>query len=354
MDLIELGWSYNNSITNKEKDLIPGRVTTKSGKHYGVITQEGELKAILPNSYLNRINDKSEIPVVGDWVGLRKNPEVKTYHIDYLYKRKNKLSRKVSGAKSEEQIIASNIDVVFIVTSVDADFNVRRLERYLAMVYEINAQPVIVLNKIDKIKDVESYRKETEGICQDIPIIAISATEGYNIDDVGKYIKSGKTVILIGSSGVGKSTLINQLLGYSRQAVGETRESDDKGRHITSTRELIILPNGGMIIDNPGIRELQLWSSGDGISELFKDIEDLSRFCKFKDCLHEKEPKCAVRKAVEEGKISTDRFMSYKKLLREQEYFQLRLNTYERRKKDKRFGKMCRKVKDIQRLKGKN
>jgi len=354
MDLIELGWNDIYAKENNDIELIPGRVTKQSGKHYSIIAQEGELKAILPNSYLNRINDKSEIPVVGDWVGLRKNPEVKTYHIDYLYKRKNKLSRKVSGVKSEEQIIASNIDVVFIVTSVDADFNVRRLERYLAMVYEINAQPVIVLNKIDKIKDVESYRKEIGGICQDIPIIAISATEGYNIDDVGKYIKSGKTIILIGSSGVGKSTLINQLLGYSRQTVGDTRESDDKGRHITSTRELIILPNGGMIIDNPGIRELQLWSSGDGISELFKDIEDLSRFCKFKDCLHEKEPKCAVRKAVEEGKISTDRFMSYKKLLREQEYFQLRLNTYERRKKDKRFGKMCRKVKDIQRLKGKN
>jgi len=300
MELIELGWNDIYTRENNDIELIPGRVTTQSGKHYGVIAQEGELKAILPNSYLNRINDKSEIPVVGDWVGLRKNPEVKTYLIDYLYKRKNKLSRKVSGAKSEEQIIASNIDVVFIVTSADADFNVRRLERYLAMIYEINAQPVIVLNKIDKIKDVESYRKETEEICQDIPIIAISATEGNNIDDVGKYIKSGKTIVLIGSSGVGKSTLINQLLGYSRQTVGETRKSDDKGRHITSTRELIILPNGGMIIDNPGIRELQLWSSGDGISELFKDIEDLSRYCKFKDCIYENEPKCTVSIAVKE------------------------------------------------------
>jgi ribosome biogenesis GTPase len=198
-------------------------------------------------------------------------------------------------------------------TSADSDFNVRRLERYLSMVYEINAQSVIIINKIDKTKDFEKYKIKAEKICIDVPIISISAKEGKSIDEISKYIKNGKTIVLVGSSGVGKSTLINYLLGYSRQMVGEyllgysrqmvgeTRKSDDKGRHITSARELIVIPNGGMIIDNPGIRELQLWSSGEGISKLFQDIEKISKFCKFKDCTHEHEPGCEVKKAVEEG-----------------------------------------------------
>lgn len=356
MDLIELGWNHsysNDTKENKIKELIPGRVTNQNGKHYRIITQGGEYNAILSNSYLNLIKDKSEIPVVGDWVGLRKNPEVNIYHIRFVFPRKNRLSRKVAGTKSEEQIIASNIDIVFIVTSVDSDFNARRLERYLAMVYDINAQPVILLNKIDKSKDFEEYRKKTEKICRNVPILTISAKESYNIREVSKYIETGKTIVLVGSSGVGKSTLINQLLGYTRQTVGETRKTDDKGRHITSSREMIILPEGGMIIDNPGIRELQLWSSGEGITKLFQDIEKLSKLCKFKDCHHEQEPNCAVKKAVKEGKITIERFKSYKKLLQENEYLHLRRNTYEKRKKDKQLGKMYRQVHDMRKLRGK-
>ena len=289
MDLDGLGWNEILSSLQKKKDitdLIPGRVSTHSGKHYTVITQEGEHNAILSNSFLNSINKKSDIPTVGDRVGLEKNPEVNTYHIKFVFPRKNKLSRKVAGTKSEEQIIASNIDIVFIMTSADSDFNVRRLERYLSMVYEINAHPIIVINKIDKTKDYEKYKIKAEKISKDVHIITISAKEGSNIDEISKYVKNGKTIVLVGSSGVGKSTLINHLLGYSRQAVGETRKSDDKGRHITTTRELIVLPKGGIIIDNPGIRELQLWSSGEGISKLFQDIEEISNSCKFKDCSH--------------------------------------------------------------------
>jgi len=355
VDLKELGWDENLSNLLKREDitdLIPGRVSTHSGKHYVLITQNGEHNAIIPNSFLNSINKKSDIPTVGDWVGLEKNPEINTYYIRFVFPRKNKLSRKVAGTKSEEQIIASNIDIVFIMTSADSDFNVRRLERYLSTVYEINAQPVIIINKIDKTKDFEKYEIKADKICKDVPIIAISVKQGKNIDEISKYLIKGHTIILVGSSGVGKSTLINYLLGYSRQAVGETRFSDDKGKHITSIRELIVLPKGGIIIDNPGIRELQLWSSGEGISKLFQDVEEISKSCKFKDCNHEHEPGCAVKKAVNEGTITIERLNSYKKLLRENEHLNLRRNIYEKRKKDKQLGKMYRKGHDIRKFKG--
>jgi len=355
MDLIDLGWD-RTFLENIEEcaieECIIGRVTHEHGKHYKIITEEKEVNASLPNSYLQRIKSKSELPAVGDWVGLRTDPVLNKYYVSLVFPRKNKLSRKVAGMKSEEQIIASNIDIIFIITSVDSEFNIRRLERYLSMVFEIHAQTVIVLNKIDKNNDFQHYKKEIEQIYNDIPIVAISAKEGYNVEEIRKYITRGKTIVLVGSSGVGKSTIINQLLGYSRQAVGGTSKGTDKGRHITSTREMILLPEGGMLIDNPGIRELQLWSSGEGIFKSFHDIEELSHLCKFKDCHHEQEPACAVKQAVEEGKIPIERLNSYKKLLRENAYLSLRRNKYERRKKDKEFGKLCRQVHDMRKFKG--
>ena len=172
MDLDQLGWNENLSSSLKREnitDLIPGRVSTHSGKHYVVITKNGEHNAIIPKSFLTSISKKTDIPTVGDWVGLEKNPEVNTYYIRFVFPRKNKLSRKIAGAKSEEQIIASNIDIVFIMTSADSDFNVRRLERFLSIVYEINAQPVIIINKIDKTKDFEKYKIKADKICKDVP-----------------------------------------------------------------------------------------------------------------------------------------------------------------------------------------
>ena len=356
MDLKEIGWDTHYSkikdTLSTELELIAGRVTSFSGKHYWVICEKGEILGILSNSYLSKIEDKSDIPAVGDWVGLEKINSLDLYHIRYLFPRKNKLSRKASGKTSEEQIIASNIDIVFIVTSLDNDFNMKRLERYLSLAYTINAKPVIILNKIDKVDDVEHYIEHVKKISDEVVIIPICAKSGVGLDSITPFCGPGTTSVLIGSSGVGKSTIINQLLGCKRQLTGETRKCDDKGRHVTSSRQLFVLPNGGAIIDNPGIRELQLWFHGKGLERQFEDIEILSKMCKFRDCKHDDEPGCAVREAVELGKISKDHLDNYSKLLKEREYLNLRRSTYERRAKDRKLSKMYRKGKDIRRFKG--
>jgi ribosome biogenesis GTPase len=236
--------------------------------------------------------------------------------------------------------MAANVDTVFIFTSLDDDFNVRRIERYLAMVYEMGARPVVVLNKLDLCDDPGVYLNALKRSAPDVPVAAISALEGDNVDGLGEYIRPGETVVMVGSSGVGKSTLINHLLGYDRQRTGGVRGSDSKGRHVTTSRELVVLPGGGMLIDNPGIRELALWTDGEGISAAFEDIGELAGGCRFKDCLHMNEPRCAVKRAVEEGILSQGRLDNYHKLLREMEHARTKRDPQAARKKGKEFAKM--------------
>jgi ribosome biogenesis GTPase / thiamine phosphate phosphatase len=355
MDLKDLGWNETLEKHFQEielQDIIKGRVIFHSGKQYKIITIDGELTATLSNSFFNSVESKTELPSIGDWVCLKRIDEFRPYQIVQNIPRMNKLSRKVSGEKTEEQIIASNIDIVFILTSADQDFNIRRLERYISIVNEIGAQPIIILNKIDICKEYEKYVIETGENFPDVPLLPISAKKMENIEVVINYVKPGNTIVLVGSSGVGKSTLINTILGYSRQAVAEIRKKDGKGRHMTTSRELIMLPKGGMLIDNPGIRELQLWSSEIGISKTFEDIEALGRHCRFKDCIHDREPGCAVKNAVESGQLSQERLDGYKKLLREQQYLHQKRNVYERKKKDKALGKIYRQGKSIRKYKG--
>jgi len=355
LDLNKLGWNETLEKKFKEldcKDIIKGRVIFHSGKQYKIMTSNGEITANLSNYYINSTEIKSNLPAVGDWVCLKQVDEFHPYQIIKLIPRINKLSRKVSGEKSEEQVIASNIDIVFIVTSADQDFNIRRLERYCASINEISAQPIIILNKIDICNDYKQYLLDIEENLPNITTLSISAKTSENIDEVIQYIKPGNTIVLVGSSGVGKSTLINNILGYNRQTVGEIREKDGKGKHVTTSRELIVIPNGGMLIDNPGIRELQLWSSEIGISKTFEDIEELSRQCRFSDCTHNAEPGCAVKKTIEMGQLSQERVDGYKKLLREQDYLNTRKNTYEKRKKDRKLSKIYRQGKSIRKYKG--
>jgi ribosome biogenesis GTPase len=348
VNLEDLGWT-----SGMEKDLrwdgtaplTPGRISNVSVKRYRVFTAEGEQTATLDRPLLKSAVGGTGLPAVGDRVGLRKDEQLDTWLIAALAPRRNKLSRASAGGETGEQVIAANIDTVFIFTSLDADFNVRRLERYLAMVFDMGAAPVIILNKADQCRDPKLYTDMVAESAPDLPVIAISALTGDNVGVLDGYLQPGKTVVLVGSSGVGKSTLINHLLGDERQKVGDIRESDSKGRHVTTTRELIPLPQGGMLIDNPGIRELQLWTEGDGLDTAFRDIADLAVHCRFKDCRHEEEPRCAVKQAVEDGVLSEGRFNNYRKLVREQESAAVRRSAHEVKKKGKEFAKMVGYVK---------
>jgi ribosome biogenesis GTPase len=256
-------------------------------------------------------------PAVGDWVALSSD-DSSTNTIKAILPRKSKISRKDAGRVIGEQVIVTNIDVAFIMTSLNRDLNMRRLERYLTSIRQSGVDPVIVLNKSDICDDVDERLMDVSEIAPNVPIYAISATKRIGIEQLSQYLQKGRTVVLLGSSGVGKSTLINALEGTSRQKVAEIRKNDCRGRHTTTARELIVLENGGIIIDNPGMRELQLWDAGEGLQNTFQDIEEFAVQCKFSDCQHETEPGCMIKKAIKEGKISQIRFESYRKLQREQ------------------------------------
>jgi len=233
--------------------------------------------------------------------------------------RASKFSRKVAGVTTEEQIVAANVDTLFLVIGLDGDFNPRRVERYLAPAWDSGATPVLVLNKADVCEDVTALIAEVELIAAGIPVHPVSALDG-DVDELRRYCVSGQTVALIGSSGVGKSTLINALLGEDRQDTGDVSEHQDRGRHTTTNRELIVLPTGGLIIDNPGMRELQLWSDDAGVDETFADILKLAGECRFRDCRHESEPDCAVQAALYDGTLDGERYRNYLKLKRELRY----------------------------------
>jgi ribosome biogenesis GTPase len=270
-----------------------------------------------------------------------------TKTIQAILPRKSKISRKDAGRVNGEQVIVTNIDTAFIMTSLNKDLNMRRLERYLAIVRQSGANPVIVLNKSDICDDLDGMVGDVSAIAPDVPVFAISATAETGLEQLSPYLREGKTVTLLGSSGVGKSTLINALEGAERQKVAGIREDDSRGRHTTTVRELILLERGGVIIDNPGMRELQLWDADEGLQGTFADIGQLAAGCKFSDCRHETEPGCMIKKAIEEGTLSKNRLESYRKL-------QLELLVVERKKnpglmaaekkKWKAIGKMAKQV----------
>jgi ribosome biogenesis GTPase len=321
MRLAELGWDETFAGHFAEHaarpDLQPARVAIEFNHNYRVYVDDGELDASAAGRLKHRAQSRAALPAVGDWVAIRKRPDEDRGAIVAVLPRRSWFSRKMAGQVTDEQVVAANVDVIFIVMGLDADFSVRRLERYLLLARESGAAPVIILTKPDLAGDLPTQVADVRTTARDIPVHVVSPKHNEGIGHVAACLTTGRTGALLGSSGVGKSTIINRLVGEDVRKTREVRESDSRGRHTTTHRELVKLPSGGLVIDTPGMRELQLWDVNEAVRETFEDIEALGLFCHFTDCRHRDEPRCAVKAAVEEGRLAPDRLESYLKLQEE-------------------------------------
>jgi len=322
MDLSELGWDSffeEEFLQYKDDGLIPARIGREDRQTYLLLAEAGELTGRVSGRFSHDANSKGEFPGVGDWVAARRLPDEQKATIHAILPRKSCFARQPPGGRTEEQVVAANVDTVFIVSGLDGGraFNLRRIERYLALAWESGASPVVVLNKVDLCPDVEASVRQSETIAFGVPIYPVSATECIGMDLLRAHLQPGRTAALLGSSGVGKSALVNALLGTDRQATGAVREDDLRGRHTTVRREMILLPDGGVVIDTPGMRELRVRGSESSLADTFSDIEELAAQCRFRDCRHQQEPGCAIHLAIGQGSLDAGRFDSYLRLQRE-------------------------------------
>jgi len=321
--LQDLGWNayFQQQLEQlTTPGAVPGRVAEELKGAYRVATQAGVAPAVVPGRLLHRASGREDLPAVGDWVLAGPLPGEERMLVLELFDRRTKLSRQQAGEKTGEQILAANVDVVFLVASLNKELNVRRIERYLTAIWESGARPVVVLNKADLTAEAEALSREVVSVAPGAPVVLTSAATGEGVAGLASQMRQGETAVFVGSSGVGKSSLINCITGLDSQVVNEIRESDGRGRHTTTSRQMLVVPGRGVIIDTPGLRELQLWDGGGASSAVFSDIEELAAGCAFSDCRHESEPACAVRAAVENERLAEDRVRSYRKLERERMY----------------------------------
>jgi ribosome biogenesis GTPase / thiamine phosphate phosphatase len=343
-----LGWS-----PSREEEFVqyaadgrePARVAAQHRGAYVVYAERGERPAEIAGRLRHAAVTAADLPAVGDWVAVEDRPGAAAATIHAVLERSTVFSRKTAGEEAAEQVVAANVDVVFLVGAFGDELNVRRIERYLVSGWESGAQPVIVLNKSDLAEDPAADVAVVEAVALGVPVHVVSCLDGAGLDQLRPYFSGNRTVALLGSSGVGKSSLLNRLLGWERQRV-QTLRGDGKGRHTTTQRELVPLPAGGLVLDTPGMRELGLWSADAGVDETFADVADLAAGCRFTDCAHESEPGCAVRAAIADGRLAEERLESYRKLQRELLRLELKTDPRARaeaRRRRRRFARSLRK-----------
>ncbi len=352
MKLIDLGWNSTSDHVDLYKDqaMIIGRVVRETRHIYSIETESGRKNARVSGQFHYNANDSSEYPVIGDWTAVKDEGDMLI--IDGVLPRKSSFSRKVAGEKTEEQVIAANMDVIFIVFGLDGgrNFTVRGLERYLTMAWDSGAEPIIILNKVDVCEDPQQALYEAESAAMGVPVYLVSAHNASGIDDMTQHLSAGKTAIFLGPSGVGKSALSNVLLGREIQRTGEQRKGDLRGRHTTTNKELLFLSSGAMIIDSPGLRELQLWGDVETIDRSFREIAELAKNCRFTNCSHQQEPGCAVQQALVDGSLDYGRFENYRNMSQEMLYLAEKQDVkgrIERKTRDKKLAKKIRQYKNL-------
>jgi ribosome biogenesis GTPase len=331
--LQRLGWAdrFESAFPSYlAQGLEPARVAREDRDRYSVLTAAGECLAEVAGRFRHEARRRAEFPTVGDWVAARvhdpalaERPGHASIHA--VLPRASLFARMAAGEVIEEQLLAANIDTALLVTTADGDLNPRRLERYLAAAWESGAVAAVVLNKADLATDADGEAAAVAAALG-VPVVAVSAQTGVGLERLAPWIAPGKTVALLGSSGVGKSTLVNALIGSAVQETGAVREIDQRGRHTTTSRQLVVLPGGGILIDTPGMREFALWGGEEGIENTFADVESVAAACRFHDCTHESEPGCAVNAALADGTLASDRLESWRKLQREVRFLESKTN----------------------------